>query len=139
MSPRLPDWPERLTAAIDAARGKPYVLGENDCLRLACAAVVAITGVDYWPRFAGYKTRREALVTIVKIAPSLKDAVTATLGMMPQPTFAAQRGDIMLYHDDRGEDHLGVCMGRRVVLMAAEGTLYMNLDHSGLLCSWRVG
>lgn len=139
MAARRLDWPERLTAVVEAARGKPYVLGDNDCLRLACAAVDAVTGVDYWPRFAGYKTRRQALVTIAKIAPSLGEAVTATLGVSPAPTFSAQRGDILLYRDDRGEDHLGVCVGRHVTLMAADGTLLMGLDHPGLLCSWRVG
>ena len=136
---RRNDWPERLIDVIEAARGKPYVLGENDCLRLACAAVEALTDVDYWPRFKGYKTKRQALVTIAKIAPSLGDAVTATLGVPPSPTLSAQRGDLFLYRDDQGEDHLGVCMGRTVVLMAAEGTLQMALDHPGLLCSWRIG
>lgn len=136
---RRNDWPERLTAVVEAARGKPYVLGEHDCLRLACAAVEALTDVDYWPRFKGYKTKRQALVKIAKIAPSLGEAVTATLGVSPAPTFSALRGDLLLYRDAQGEDHLGVCLGRQVVLMAAEGTLLMGLDHPGLLCSWRVG
>ena len=136
---RRHDWPERLTAVIEAARGKPYVLGENDCLRLACAAVEALTSEDFWPRFAGYKTHRQALVTIARIAPSLAEAVTATLGVSPAPTFSAWRGDLLLFRDDRGEDHLGVALGRSVVVMAAEGTLLMGLDHPGLLCSWRIG
>lgn len=136
---RRHDWPERLLAVVESARLKPYVLGENDCLRMACACVEALTGVDFWPQFAGYKTKRQALVTIAKIAPSLGDAVTATLGMPPAPTLSAQRGDLFLYRDERGEDHLGVCVGRHVVLMAAEGTLQMGIDHPGLLCSWRIG
>lgn len=137
--PRRPDWPERLAAAVDAARGKPYALGENDCLRLACAAVQALTDVDYWPRFAGYKTKRQALARIARVAPSLGEAVTATLGVSPSPTASAWRGDIVLFRDERGEDHLGVCLGRQVVLMAAEGALLMGREHPGLLCSWRTG
>jgi cell wall-associated NlpC family hydrolase len=136
---RRPDWPERLAAAVDAARGKPYVLGENDCLRLACAAVQALTDDDYWPRFAGYKTKRQALARIARVAPSLGEAVTSTLGVSPSPTASAWRGDIVLFRDERGEDHLGVCLGRQVVLMAAEGTLLMGREHPGLLCSWRIG
>lgn len=136
---RLLDWPERLIAVVEAARGKPYVLGENDCLRLACAAVEACTGTDYWPRLKGYKTKRQALVTIARIAPSLGEAVTATLGVAPTPTLSAQRGDLLLYRDAGGEDHLGVCIGRMVVLMAAEGTLQLRLDDAGLLCAWRIG
>lgn len=136
---RRTDWPERLVAVIEAARDKPYVLGSNDCLRLACAAVEALTGVDYWPRFSGYKTRRQALVTIARIAPSLGEAVTATLGVAPRQVFAARRGDIVLFRDERGEDHLGVCMGRVVILMADEGTISAPLDDARLLCSWRIG
>ena len=136
---RRPDWPERLATAVEAARGKPYVLGENDCLRLACAAVEALTGEDFWPRFAGYKTHRQALVTIARIAPSLGEAVTATLGVPPIRVFGAWRGDIMLFRDDRGEDHLGVALGRNVLVMAAEGSLHIGLDHPGLVCAWRVG
>lgn len=139
---RLIDWPERLNAVVESFRGTPYVLGQNDCLRLACAAVAACTGIDYWPRIVGkrgYKTKRQALVTIAKIAPSLGEAVTATLGVAPSPTLSAQRGDILLYRDAGGEDHLGVCIGRTVVLMAESGTLQLRLDDAGLLCAWRVG
>ena len=136
---RRNDWPERLAAAVDAARGKPYVLGENDCLRLACAAVEALTGEDFWPRFAGYKTHRQALVKIARIAPSLGEAVTATLGVPPMRVFAAWRGDLVLFRDDIGEDHLGVALGRQVVVMDAAGPLHIGLDHPGLVCAWRVG
>jgi hypothetical protein len=133
------DWPERLVAVMEAARKQPYVLGTHDCLRLACAAVEALTGTDYWPRFEGYKTKRQALVTIARIAPSLSEAVTATLGVPPSPVLSAWRGDICLFRDDQGEDHLGVCMGRLVIVTAPEGTLSMALDHPGLLVSWRIG
>lgn len=139
---RRDGWESRLAAVIEAAAGRPYVLGENDCLRLACAAVEALTGVDFWSRFSGnrgYKTKRQALVAIAKIAPSLGEAVTATLAVSPAPTFSALRGDLLLYRDEQGEDHLGVCIGRDVVLMAAEGPLTVGIEHPGLLCSWRIG
>ncbi len=136
---RRTDWPERLTAVMEAARRQPYVLGTHDCLRLACAAVEAQTGVDFWPRFAGYTTKRQALVTIARIAPSLGEAVTVTLEVMPSPALSAWRGDIMLFRDDLGEDHLGVCMGRKVIVTAPDGTLSMDLDHPGVLMSWRIG
>lgn len=136
---RLDGWESRLAAAIDAAQGKPYVLGTNDCLRLACASVEALTGIDYWPRFAGYKTHRQALVTIARIAPTLGEAVTATLGVAPASTLSAQRGDIVLFRDEAGQDHLGVCVGREVVLMACEGTITTCINDARLLCSWRIG
>lgn len=136
---RRNDWPERLTVVMEAARRQPYVLGTHDCLRLACAAVEAQTGADFWPRFAGYKTKRQALVTIARVAPSLAEAVTATLGVEPSPVLSAWRGDIVLFRDEQGEDHLGVCMGRLVIVTAPEGTLSMALDHPGLIAAWRIG
>ena len=136
---RRTDWPERLATVIESARQQTYVLGRHDCLRVACAAVDALTGVDHWPKFVGYKTKRQALARIARIAPSLGEAVTATLAVSPAPTFSAMRGDLLLFRDDQGEDHLGVCVGRQVVLTAPEGTLLMGLDHPGLLCSWRIG
>lgn len=136
---RREGWESRLAAAIEAARGQPYVLGENDCLRLACAAVEAVTGTDYWPRFAGYRTKRQALVTIARIAPSLGEAVTATLGVQPSRPASALRGDIALFRDPGGEDHLGVVTGSRVMLAMPDGVGSVAIDHPGLLCSWRVG
>lgn len=136
---RLDGWESRLAAAIDAAFGRPYVLGENDCWRLACACVDALTGVDYWSRFAGYRTHRQALVTIARIAPSLGEAVTATLGVSPAPTRSALRGDLVLFRDDIGEDHLGVCVGRDAVLLSAEGAITTGIDDARLLCAWRIG
>lgn len=136
---RRADWPERLAAVIEAARHQPYELGSHDCLRLACAAVQAMTDVDFWPRFSGYRTKRQALATIARIAPTLAEAVSATLGVAPSAVFSARRGDIVLYRDTAGQDHLGVCMGRSVTVLGEEGTVAVPIDDGGLLASWRIG
>jgi len=137
--PRLQGWESRLAAVLEAARHTPYVLGESDCLRLACANVDALIGIDYWPRFVGYTTKRGALVTIARIAPSLGEAVTATLGIQPSRVFAAWRGDLVLYRDPVGEDHLGIANGPTVAVYLPDGLGFLPLSDAGLLCSWRVG
>lgn len=136
---RQQGWELRLNAVLETARRRPYVLGESDCLKVACETVAALTGTDFWPRFAGYTTKRGALVTIARVAPSLAEAVTATLGVKPSGVFAAWRGDLLLYRDEQGEDHLGVSCGPNVALTAPQGWLLIPLSHPGLLCSWRVG
>ena len=136
---RLEGWESRLAAVLEAARGTPYVLGASDCLRLACADVEALTGVDYWQRFAGYSTRRGALVTIARIAGNLGEAVTATLAVSPAPTLSARRGDLVLFRDGEGEDHLGVVAGSRIMVYLPAGLGGVALDHPGALCSWRIG
>jgi hypothetical protein len=136
---RREGWDRRLNAVLDTARARPYVLGEADCLKVACEVVEALTGTDFWPRFAGYTTKRGALVTIARVAPSLAEAVTATLGVRQSGVFAAWRGDLLLFRDESGEDHLGVSIGPQVALTAPQGWLLISLAHPGLLCSWRVG
>lgn len=133
---RHADWPERLAAAIESARHEPYVLGQHDCLRLTCRCIEVMTGINFWPVFAGYKTKAQALRIIAKIAPSLGDAVTAVLGVQPQPVRLSQRGDVLLYQDEEGH-HLGVCCGANMVLLAKQGLVFLPLSKA--LSSWRVG
>ncbi len=133
---RRQDWPERLAAVLEAARHQPYALGTHDCLRVTCQCIEAMTGVDLWPRFVGYTTRRQALKTIAAIAPSLGEAVSLVLGRQPQPLALSQRGDVLLYADARGE-HLGICTGASMALLADEGLTFVPASLA--LASWRVG
>ena len=43
---RLPDWPERLAAFIEARRHLPFAWGSNDCATFAADALLAVTGAD---------------------------------------------------------------------------------------------
>ena len=136
---RRADWPERLADVVAAANSRPYVLGQWDCLRFACAAIEAMTDIDFWPRFAGsYKTRREALKTIILVARDLPAAITRTLGVPPAPTFSAQRGDLVLYADDHGE-HIGICLGPHVAVLGARGLVSIPVNAAGLGPAWRIG
>ena len=133
------DWPERLAEVVASAQDAPYVLGQWDCLRFCCTAINSMTGIDYWPMFAGYKTKRQALVTIARIAPTLGDAVTKVLQTEPRPMLQAQRGDVVLYRDLLAEEHLGLCLGSRVAVLEAGGLLHLPLTDAGLVSCWRVG
>lgn len=135
---RLDNWPEALAEQVALAASCAYVLGEHDCLRFSCACIEAVTGENFWPQFAGYKNKVGAYRTIQSIAPTLKEAVSKVLGTEPQGVLFARRGDLMLFMDASGE-HLGVCIGTRVAVLAPEKLHYLPLDHSGLLCSWRIG
>lgn len=135
---RRQDWPERLAEQIAAAQARPYELGRHDCLRFACACIEAMTGVDYWPRFSGYKTKLQALRTIAQIAPTLGEAVTAVLAVPPERPAMARRGDVLLYQDEQGE-HLAVCAGATCAVLAPDGLRHVRLDHAGLKYCWRVG
>jgi len=134
---RRNDWPEKLAHVVATAQDQPYVLGTWDCLRFSCNCIEAMTGVNYWPRFEGYTTRREALVTILKIAPTLADAVTKVLSVDPQSMDFAGRGDLVIYHD--GEDHLGICTGPAVAVLGPDSLAFVHRADARLLQCWRIG
>lgn len=135
---RRHDWVYRLNNVVTAAADRPYVLGEWDCLRFACACIDAMTGRDYWPRFAGYSTKLQALRTIRKIAPTFHGAVTVVIESEPIIPALAQRGDIVMYSDAAGEEHLGVCIGTHALVLTDTGTLRMPMADGGILYAWRV-
>lgn len=136
---RKPDWELALDRVIQIFAAKPYRLGSSDCLRLACAAVAAMTGVDLWRRWSGrYYTHRGALRQIRYYGNTLCEAVTAVLEVDPGAPLTARRGDLLAYRDANGE-HLGVCVGGLVAIYAADGLGYVTLDDARLTHAWRIG
>jgi len=56
---RPPDWPERLLAALAAARDRPFRWGEHDCCLFAADLIEAVTGVDPAAAFRPVRPRGE--------------------------------------------------------------------------------
>lgn len=134
---RRDGWEARLLAVIDAARARPYRLGEHDCFRIACQVVEALTGVDRWPEFAGYASKREALAKLAQFGSSFEAAGDWFFGAPAVSVKRARRGDICCVETTDGEKHLGVCLGRDTALLGEAGLLY--LPTLACRCAWRVG
>lgn len=134
---RLDGWESRLHDVIEDARHRHYKLGEHDCFRLACRVVEALTGIDRWPEFAGYTTKRQALQALAYYGHSFVAAGDRFFGVEHQPIRMARRGDVMGYCDLMGEWHLGICIGRNVALLDEAGLAFMDLAVCS--CCWRVG
>ncbi|QDL55297.1 DUF6950 family protein [Rhodoferax aquaticus] len=135
---RRQDWPEQLAAQVAAAQRLPYQLGVHDCLRFSCQCICAMTGVDLWPSFAGYRTRREAVAVLACHGATLEAAAANIVGVQPGPVLAARRGDLVTFKDRYGE-HLGVCTGSHVAVLGHAGLQLVRLDHAGLQASVRIG
>lgn len=135
---RSQDWPEKLAEEVTAAQEMPYSIGQHDCLRFACRAIQAMCGVDFWPRFAGYTTIRQAQDKISAIAPTLKDAVCKVLGQSPLTPLQARRGDLVIF-EDAGGQHIGVCTGAFIALLHRHGLVMLPLTAPGMVCAVRVG
>jgi cell wall-associated NlpC family hydrolase len=131
-------WPEQLAAQIAAAQAQPYVIGVHDCARFSCQCIQAMTGVDLWPAIAGYNTRRGAIKAMAQHGPTLEAAAAKLLGTQPAPALTARRGDLLTFNDTLG-DHLGVCTGTHVALLAENGLTLLRLDHPGVRFCVRVG
>src|SRR5690242_15369669 len=106
---RLEGWESRLHAVLEAAREKPYVLGEHDCFRVACRVVEALTGEDRWPEFDGkYSTTRDAKRLLARHGASFEAAFDWFFGVPAVSPRQARRGDILAVQTSDGEKHLGV-------------------------------
>lgn len=135
---RVAGWESRLAAVIEAARTRPYSLGEFDCFCLACQVVNALTGVDRWPEFAGrYRTKREALLLLHEHGRSFSDAARWFFGGATRPLPYARRGDIVEYRDVTGEYHLGVVTGAQFVCIHETGLIEVPMREAG--ACWAVG
>lgn len=134
---RLPGWETRLALLVEEARHRPYTLGEHDCFRMACRAVEALTGVDRWPEFAGYRTKREALALLARHGSSFEAAFDWFFGGGRIEARAARRGDLVCVQSEDGEKHLGVVTGQDAAFLAPEGIRWVRI--SACVCGWRVG
>lgn len=135
---RLDGWERRLHQVIEDARARPYVLGEHDCFRLACRVIEALTGIDRWPHFAGYRDKREALQLLARHGSSFEVAFDWFFGAdARRPMRMARRGDICCLETADGQKHLGICLDVGVALLAPGGLIFVPTQTC--LCCWGVG
>lgn len=132
---RLPDWQSRLDAVIEAVRYEPYQVGVHDCFRLTCRVIEALTGVDRWPQFAGYRTRWEALERMAEHGSNFDDAADWFFGTERVAPGEARRGDIVMLIEDT--KHLGVCIGAHAAVITDAGLAFVPLEYA--ICAWRIG
>lgn len=131
---RYPDWPRRLDAAIEAARGRPFCWGTHDCMTFSASVVQALTGWDPAPRWrGGYDGVRSALRLMARNG-GMAVMVTRTLGDPVSPA-SAQRGDVVLRCDELGPA-LGVCLGAKCAFVSPEGLVQRPLGEC--VQAWRV-
>lgn len=134
---RLEGWEQKLDRLLEEARRQPYRLGEHDCFRLTSRVVEALTGIDLWPRFRGYRTRRQALATIARCGPTFETAGDFVFGSPRVDWRALRRGDIAAFQTSDGYKHLAICNGRTLAVLVESGLEFPPT--SAALCGWRVG
>ena len=97
--PRLPDWPERLAAFVEARRALPFAWGTNDCCMFIGDAMLALTGVDRAAPWRGAYSSEAGAQRFIDGAGGLLHLVRQAHAMVGaaeiDPEFA-QRGDTAL-------------------------------------------
>ena len=131
---RFPDWPTRLSAAIEAARGRPFAWGRDDCCTFAAACVQAMTGTDPMQGWRErYRNAAGALRLQIKHG-GLPVLINRALGEPIAPALA-QRGDVVLIGTDRGFA-AGICVGESAVFAGSDGPAYVGSPE--WVQAWRV-
>lgn len=89
---RLPNWPDRLVAAVELQRRTPFAWGAADCATLYGAAIEALTGED---PLAAYRPWHDAQTALRAVLASGCRSVAEFVGMtmVRIPPAKAQRGD----------------------------------------------
>ena len=128
---RPADWPERLGEFIRERRTQPFVWGTQDCVTLACDAVVLMIGIDPWEGLRGtYATEAEAeAMTAAAGGPeALVAARMAAAGLPECSARFAQRGDVALV-EIGNQLMLGVVLIGRVAVPGADRLQFVPMSN----------
>ena len=128
---RREDWTARLWAEIEAASGRPFSWGEQDCCLFAARCVDAmVIGSTYVAELqAAYDDKTSALRYLVAQG-GLHAALTARFGE-PQPWWKIRRGDLALVATPDSIGSVGLCVGPTIACVDQErGVQYLPLDQA---------
>lgn len=127
------DWLKQLRETIQAASGRPFLWGENDCCLFAADCCVAVCGVDPAEQYRGkYKTERGAKGALKRTHGSLEGAWDACFKRVD--VSLRQRGDVVLFDSEFGRC-VGVVWSGGIIAVTDEGAEYVKAEPT--VC-WRV-
>ncbi|WP_426037459.1 DUF6950 family protein [Cypionkella sp. TWP1-2-1b2] len=129
-------WELRLAAAVEGARGRPFVWGQHDCALWAFDLRRDLTGDDDMAALwrGRYRTARGAVRLMRRLGwLSLETAGRDLLGEPLLSLHLAQRGDLVLANSGLG---FGICLGARAAGIASSGLVLVPLSACAL--AWRT-
>lgn len=132
------DWPERLAAAIEAARHRPFVWGEHDCCLWVSDAIDAMTGTDPAADIRGrYRDEAGAAAIIAQSGawPWAIDRAACAVGISRIAVTSAGRGDVVLVRQG-DQVQPTICVGDHLAAAGPDGLIF--LPRSLGIGAWRV-
>jgi hypothetical protein len=137
---RFEDWPQRLDAAVEAARTRAFAWGSFDCCLWAADVALAITGEDPAAIYRGAYHDEAGAAALIAQHGSLAALVTALLGPPIHPAWA-HRADLVLAHltlEGGGTgDSVGVCLGHHCAFTRRQGLVFV--PRVKVSAAWKVG
>lgn len=112
---RVPDWKERLYAAIDIARAREAQFGIHDCLQFPAFCIEAITGVNPAIQFGTYSTEEEAAQLMAEFG-GVSGILTKAFGEPVSPNQARVGDAVTLTY--AGLETGGICNGTTIAFCA---------------------
>lgn len=134
---RLEEWPERLSALVDARLRWPFAWGTHDCWQFAAAGVEAITGEHPLPDWVGvYDSAFSASTALDQFGGTLETLCEQLFGPPIAPGYAG-RGDVVLFDQAVQRDTLGICLGPQLVGPGELALVF--LPRKAILKAWKIG
>lgn len=127
---RIPNWESTLLEQIDMAKNVLFEYGKHDCTTWAAEVLRSYTNLNWKPSW----TNKKEAIKLQKSKP-MELQVSEVLGEPQGNILLTQRGDLV--QKDLGmKAALGICIGRKVVFLYAEGICYVDLKDC--VYSWRI-
>ena len=132
LHPRVDDWETAFQQLLDEWARREFAYGSADCACWAAAAVLALTGQDFYAPFRGRYRSAAGSVRALRLygAGDLPSTLTAALGEPVHRAFAG-RGDIVMM-----QGNAGVCTGREALVFTEDGFETQPLEQCEL--AWKV-
>ncbi|NFV79990.1 DUF6950 family protein [Magnetospirillum aberrantis] len=140
---RIAGWERRLSAAVEAARGRAFERGVFDCCIWPADVVRDITGIDGAEAFRGrYRSRGGAIRALARFSGGgglleVMRKLAAQHGWAEIAPLLARRGDVCLTSNDEGLS-LAICVGAEAATPVRAGGLeFVPLERCSV--AWRIG
>lgn len=130
---RPQDWPALLNGYVEAARSKPFVWGDHDCVTFTCRWHKLMTGRDVYAQFRGrYDSETAAMrVMLANGVNGMDEAGRFLFGEPRNGNLRIGRGDIVY-----GQGALGICIGAQGAFLNEEGVTLLR--HSQFELGWSI-
>lgn len=141
MITRLPNWPERLAAAVESRRTQTFERSKTDCLRTVADIIQEFTGVDLmgqeWRN--AYHNDLEAMRLIRRFKGNILEAFKQQVeghGLVEIDPRSAQRGDLAFVRIS--ETHQGAALFYGGGLISPDKIGFKTLSRAEALHAWRI-